>query len=69
MTKKATQKQTVAARLRRYGLVTNLWAWQNNIWRLSHIVFELRREGWPIALEYGTKNVGKNSHYRLTKPE
>lgn len=65
--KKLTNKQKVASRLKRYGVITNRWAWQNGIWRLSDCIFDLRREGWAIALEYGTKRTGRNSHYHLTK--
>lgn len=63
--KKLTNKQRVANRLKRYGVVSNYWAWQNGVWRLSHIIFELRREGWDISLEYNTPRVGRNSNYHL----
>lgn len=65
MTDKITQKARVRNRLARYGEVSNLWAWQNGIWRLADIILDLRREGMSIVTEFGTKKVGKNCHYRL----
>jgi len=67
MTDRITQKARVRSRLARYGSVSNLWAWQNGIWRLATVIADLRAEGMAISTEYGTKKVGRNCHYRLAK--
>lgn len=66
MTDRITQKARVLNRLKRHGFVTNLWAWQNGIWRLSDIILHLRREGHAIETEFGTKRTGRNCRYNLT---
>lgn len=66
MADKITQKARVKNRLARYGVVSNLWAWQNGIWRLADIILNLRREGMPIETEFNTPRVKRVCHYRLT---
>lgn len=65
MTDRITQKARVRNRLARYGVVSNLWAWRNGIWRLAAVIADLRAEGMEIETDYGRKT-GKNCHYRLT---
>ncbi len=63
--KKQTQAAIVRNRLERYGFIANKWAIQSGIWRLAAVIADLRAEGMGITTEYGTKKVGRNTHYRL----
>jgi hypothetical protein len=49
---KLTQQEIVEMRLKRYGQINNLWAMNNGIWRLSHVILLLRDKGLKIDGEY-----------------
>lgn len=55
---KKTQKQIVWEKLRNDGEITNLWAIQNQIWRLGAVIKVLRDEGKEIDGDFlpGSKN-------------
>lgn len=56
-----SQTKIVQQKLREEGVVSNLWAIENRIWRLGALIFNLRRDGWTIE----TKMIGKVAHYKL----
>jgi hypothetical protein len=64
---KQTQKQIIAEKLEREGVIDNFWAFETKTTlRLGAIIERLRKDGWNIE----TKMVGKNCHYYLkSKPE
>ena len=62
-----THKEIVKEILEQEGEIHNLWCWQNGIWRLSDIIFQLRTEGMNIETIYMKEGVGRNCHYRLIK--
>ncbi len=60
---KLSQKQIVGRELKSYGVITNLWAIKNGIWRLGAVIFDLRKAGWEIE----TTMVGKIAHYTIDR--
>ena len=60
-----TQRDLVVSKLREEGVVSNLWAWNNQIWRLGARIHDLRQEGWNIRTEYKNETGKKNCHYYL----
>jgi len=65
---KKSQKDIIREKLEKEGVITNLWAIQNGIWRLSDIILHLRRDDrMNITTEYNTELVGKNTHYHLVR--
>jgi helix-turn-helix protein len=54
---KTTQRQQVLEKLKSDGEVSNVWAVQHHIFRLSERIRELKEEGYGIDAEYipGTK--------------
>lgn len=47
-----TQKETIKTKLNKLGKTDNLWAINNNIWRLSHVIYLLRNEGMKITQSF-----------------
>ena len=56
--KKPSQKDIVAAKLKLDGEISNVWAFEHFILRLSNKIRLLKAEGWQIDGSYieGTKN-------------
>lgn len=68
--KKPTQVQIVENRLNRYGQINNLYAINQGIWRLSHVILLLREQGLKIEGEYLPSASGGQSkiyNYKLAK--
>lgn len=76
--KKPTQRERVLAKLKADGEVSNVWAVQNHIFRLSERIRELKEEDWKIEAEYveGTKTYSyrlverpKRTEYRMVEKD
>lgn len=61
---KKTQRKIVLEKLKADGEVTNVWAMQNHIFRLSERIREPKEEGYGIEAEYAE---GKTYQYTLTQ--
>lgn len=62
---KLTQLQIIKNKLDSDGVISNLWAIQQGIWRLGARIKELRDDGLNIETKYNDKEHGKNTHYYL----
>jgi len=66
---KKSQKQLISDRLIRYGEVSNIWAVNNKILRLSERIRELKQRGYNIETFYkvfrGKRE--RTASYRLVK--
>jgi len=66
---KKSQKQLISDRLIRYGEVSNIWAVNNKILRLSERIRELKQRGYNIETFYkeirGRRE--RTASYRLVK--
>lgn len=67
MNHKQTQIEHIRKKLLKEGYVTNLYAINHHIWRLSDIIFRLRGEGMEIETIYKNKKGERNTKYVLVK--
>ena len=61
MDKKLSNKQKVINMLSVHGQINNLYALKHGIWRLSDVIFRLKREGWTIGGEFLMDKKGKQT--------
>lgn len=62
-----SQKQLIRQQLLETGYVTNLWAIEHHIWRLSERIRELKADGMEIETKFENKVGGRNTKYVLIK--
>lgn len=72
MENQKTQQEIVLEKLIREGEVSNFWAIQNYILRLSGVIYDLKKVGWNIAdgeFEIVNGRKTKNFIYKYLKAE
>jgi len=62
-----SQTQVIRERLERGLLVSNLWAFQHQIWRLASRIRDCREAGMNIETIYRNSKGERNSRYILVK--
>lgn len=64
-----SQKNIVLAKLKKEGEISNLFAIQNNIWRLGAIINVLREEGYEIETDYQPSKSKVTTYRFKSKPK
>jgi len=60
-----SQTQLILKELQKKGVVSNLWALNNGIWRLGARIHDLRNSGYEIVTMYKNKKGERNCKYKL----
>lgn len=59
-----TQRDRIIAKLKQDGEITNVWATQHHIFRLSERMRELQELGWQFDADFVRENGKKTGTYR-----
>lgn len=66
---KKSQKDVIADKLEKEGLVTNIWAFHNYILRLGAIIHSLRQDDWEIDTSMEGPNHNQAVYTLKSMPE